>query len=32
MQVRLAVLGEVEVDDDVDALNVDSSREEVAGD
>jgi hypothetical protein len=32
VQVRLRILREVEVDDDVDALNVDSSREEVAGD
>ena len=30
MQVGLSHLGEVEVDDDVDSLNVDTSSEEIA--
>ena len=29
MQVRLGILGEVKIDDDVDGLNVDTSREQV---
>ena len=32
VQVRLRRLGEVEVDDDVDGLDVDAAREEVGGD
>ena len=31
MEVRLGVLGKVKVDDDVDGLDVDTAREEVAG-